>query len=205
MKTMRVQAMRPEPGSHPDEERIEAYSRGVLPEQEVACFEEHILVCELCRGRLAESDAYVSAIKAAARGLKPARPGRRSRWFLPVMAVAAASVVLVWLAVRAGRLNGPEPVVAVVLAANRGVLEAHAPAGRALLLVLDLEGLPEDPGAFRLEMIDSGRRSVWRGTAPNGRTARAAVPAMAPGVYFVRVSAAHGELLREYGLEVGKN
>jgi anti-sigma-K factor RskA len=121
------------------------------------------------------------------------------------MAVAAASVVLVWLAVRAGRLNGPEPVVAVVLAANRGVLEAHAPAGRALLLVLDLEGLPEDPGAFRLEMIDSGRRSVWRGTAPNGRTARAAVPAMAPGVYFVRVSAAHGELLREYGLEVGKN
>jgi hypothetical protein len=172
-----------------------------MPEEEVARFEEHLLVCDLCQTRLAESDAYVSAIKAAARGRKPAP---RPRWILPVMAVAAALVVLIWVGVRAGRLNAPEPAAAVVLAANRGAL-AHAPAGRTLLLVLDLEGLPESPRAFRLETVNSSRERVWQGSAPSGRTARVAVPALAPGVYFVRVSAAHGELLREYGLEVVKN
>ena len=204
IETMRVQAMRPDRGSHPDEERIEAYSRGVLPAEEGPLFEEHLLVCELCQGRLAESDAYISAVKAAATGLSAA-PRRKSRWLLPLIAAAALLVVLVWLGAQASRLNAPEPAVAVALAANRGVLEAHAPAGRALLLALDLEGLPEKPRAFRLEIVNSSRERVWQGSAPNGRTARAAVPAMASGVYFVRVSAARGDLLREYGLEVGKN
>ena len=157
----------------------------------------------LCQGRLAESDAYISAVKAAATGLSAA-PRRKSRWLLPLIAAAALLVVLVWLGAQASRLNAPEPAVAVALAANRGVLEAHAPAGRALLLALDLEGLPETPRAFRLEIVNSARERVWQGSAPNGRTARAAVPAMASGVYFVRVLAARGELLREYGLEVGE-
>jgi len=197
--------MRPDPGNHPEEERIEAYSIGVLPDEEAARLEEHLLICELCQGRLAESDAYVSAIRAAAAGKRRVLSLPKARWFLPVVAMAAALVVMAWVGVRAGRMHGPERTVTVLLAANRGAIEAHAPAGRALLLKLNLEGLPESHGAFGLEIVNSSRARVWQGSAPQGRTARVAVPALAPGVYFVHVSAAHGELLREYGLEVGKN
>jgi hypothetical protein len=197
--------MRPDPGNHPEEERIEAYSRGVLPDEEAARLEEHLLICELCQGRLAESDAYVSAIRAAAADMRPVPLRPKARWFLPMVAMAAALAVMAWVGVRAGRMNGPERTVTVLLAANRGAIEAHAPAGRALLLELDLEGLPESHGSFGLEIVNSSRARVWQGSAPNGRTARVAVPALPPGVYFVHVSAAGGELLREYGLEVGKN
>lgn len=48
------------------EELVESYSLGRLAGEECARFEEHLLVCPVCQGRLSESDAYVSAAKAAA-------------------------------------------------------------------------------------------------------------------------------------------
>jgi hypothetical protein len=197
--------MQSEPMSHPAEEAIESYSRNSLPEEEVARLEEHLLVCEFCRDRISQADAYVSAIRAAARRL-PAevpRPRRRILKFAAAMAAAMSLVLVAWVGVRTGRVSAPLPAMAVDLAANRGAIEAHAPAGRPLLLRLDLEGLPDHGGAFPVEIVNAAGGKVWRGRAPAGSPAHVSVAGLVAGIYFVRVSTGSGELLREYGLEVG--
>jgi hypothetical protein len=92
---------------------------------------------------------------------------------------------------------------AVDLAATRGAaIEAQAPAGRWLLLRLDLSNLPASSG-YRAEMVNRSGNRVWQATVPaRGSKADFKVPGTQPGVYFVRVYRPPGELLREYGLEV---
>lgn len=51
---------------HPDEGELERYSMADLREEEAAGFEEHLLYCERCQRRLAETDAYVAAMRRAA-------------------------------------------------------------------------------------------------------------------------------------------
>lgn len=200
-----VEAMKPQNERHPDDERIEAYSTGSLPEWDEARIEEHLMICDLCQGRLTEMDAYVAAMKEAARRLQPEIAAPRRWWamprFAPVLA-GAAVVAVALLGVRASLVSEPEPALGVTLEANRGVIQAHAPARRPLVLRLDLEGLPETRDSYRLEIVDPGGRWAWHGAAAPGRNGTISVPGLAPGVYFVRISAASGELLREYGLEV---
>ena len=50
---------------HPDEDELEKYSMGDLREAEAAGFEEHLLPCEPCQQRLAETDVYVAAMRRA--------------------------------------------------------------------------------------------------------------------------------------------
>jgi hypothetical protein len=58
--------MAPQPDRHIDEAEVERYSLSVLPEKEAAPIEEHLLVCDSCRVRLAETDLYVEAMRRAA-------------------------------------------------------------------------------------------------------------------------------------------
>jgi len=63
---------------HCDEEAAEQYSMGKLSARKTAQIETHILICEACRRMIAESDAYVAAMrKAAARLRKTQRKPRR--------------------------------------------------------------------------------------------------------------------------------
>jgi hypothetical protein len=98
---------------------------------------------------------------------------------------------------------GEAHAFAVDLAATRGsAIEATAPAGRWLLLRLDLSNLPASP-AYRMEMVDRSGNRVWQATVPaRGSKADFKVPGTQPGVYFVRLYRPPGELLREYGFEV---
>lgn len=48
---------------HPEEERLEQYALGKLAGDELGQVEEHLLVCETCRDRLAELDADIRAIR----------------------------------------------------------------------------------------------------------------------------------------------
>lgn len=50
---------------HIDEDGLELYALGRLAEAHAAPVEEHLLVCEECRQRLAEWDTYVAAMRAA--------------------------------------------------------------------------------------------------------------------------------------------
>ena len=78
-------AMARELNSHLDDGDIEKYSMGGLTDSEAASLEEHLLVCEHCQQRQAESDAYVAAMRRAAGhfhgrpSLAPDAP-ERPRW-----------------------------------------------------------------------------------------------------------------------------
>ena len=193
--------------SHIDEEEIERYSMGAMPEEAVAPFEEHLLICEACQHRLAQTDLYVSAMRQASARLLTAsvRPGF-PWWGFPrlVPAFTGLAVVMVAAGLWLGRpgVNEAHPF-AVDLAATRGAaFEAKAPAGRVLLLRLDLANLPASPG-YRLEMVDRSGNRVWQATVTaRGSKADFKVPGTQPGVYFVRIYRPPAELLREYGLEV---
>src|ERR1017187_8358126 len=55
---------------HMNEEQFEQYSMRAMPEEAIAPFEEHLLVCESCQLRLAETDIYVSAMRQASARLR---------------------------------------------------------------------------------------------------------------------------------------
>lgn len=185
--------MAPNTSRHLDAEEIERYSMGVIPDEECTRFEEHLLLCEICRDRVSESDRVVAALHGAAtrlRGEVSAQPRSRA-WIglLAAAAVIAAVLVFGWSG------GGAKPAVPVVLVAMRGGdLLAHAPAGVPLKLNPDVTGLPAAP-FYVLEIVDAVGRRVWRGPFPG--------PPASPqrkGTYFVRISIGSGEPLREYGV-----
>jgi hypothetical protein len=182
---------------HMDAEDIERYSMGDISEELCAQFEEHLLICETCRIRVAESDEFIRSVRRAGKQIRREGTMRsRSVWrgwptFVAAGALIAAGVVF-------GLMHGrARPEFTVRLAAMRGAeMLAKAPVGAPLVLDPDLTGLPP-AASYRLEMVDAFGKTVWRGAFPGAQ-----VPARPAGLYFVRVSSAGGELLREYGLEV---
>jgi len=65
-----VQAMQPDTGRHIDDDEMERYSMGDAPQERVVQIEEHLLICESCRQRATQSDAYVAAMRRAAAELR---------------------------------------------------------------------------------------------------------------------------------------
>jgi len=198
---------------HMDEEQIEKYSMGAVSEEESALLDEHLLTCGFCRNRVTKSDDYVVAMQGASwHSRRQQRQPKAGRRFFPrlIPFFPAASLIaaagLIGLVAMAGLRpweRETAQVFAVNLVATRGAgIEARAPAGRALVLNLELAGLPVQP-SYRVETVDRLGKVVWQGTVPSQDSkAAASLSGMPAGVYFVRVYAASGELLREYGLDV---
>ena len=59
-----------EPEHHPDDEVIENYALGIIPAEDIAAFEQHLLICAGCQDRMAEMDANVQAMQAEAREIR---------------------------------------------------------------------------------------------------------------------------------------
>jgi hypothetical protein len=193
---------------HAAEADLERYSMHVLPREASARLEEHLLICETCRGRLVEADLYAAAMKDAARDLPPqqhAPEPRQWRWrwpqVMPVFAAAAAIAIAVvaWPLPR----HAASAPFAISLQTMRGPqTQAQAPSRRPLALQLDLTGLAASP-SYRIEMVDRSGNRVWQGAIANPVTpASVTVPPQKRGMYFVRVALPSGETLREYGLEI---
>lgn len=186
-----------------EEGRLEAYASGTLPENEVRAVEEHLLVCPACRERLAETEAYVRAMRAAAaRARAAARRPKPFPWLRPAFALAAAALAVYIGAAAGWRAMRARPAAAeIVLEATRGVNSSTAPAGAPLHLSLDATGLPP-LAEYRVEVVDeTGRGVLGTSAAPiGGRLPVAAPGGLDPGHYFVRVYG--GALLREYALTV---
>ena len=77
--------MTPELNHHIPEEILDEFAMEMLSGQELDLCEEHLLICELCQDRLAETDEYVRLMKDSAttfrqgRGLaKPASAASRA-------------------------------------------------------------------------------------------------------------------------------
>ena len=194
---MLLVVLKPDIHSHIDPENLEKYSLGRTTPDETARVEEHLLVCEHCRRTLEDSDGFGRAMTTAAGRWN--RSGAKSWSKVSVLATAAclllaASVALRW----SGGGATPLAVNLTALRANHG---AAAPAGRALELHPDLTGLPTS-SAFRIELVDQAGKPVWSGELGAAQTAVMA-PAQPAGAYFVRLYTTSGELVREYGLQIG--
>lgn len=191
---------------HISDEDLERYSLNGLPEPDLAVVEEHLLVCPACQDRLEATDAYVRAMREAAvrarrEELPLRRPGGRPQ---PMMAVAAAAALLVAAGVAMRSPGSPPSAADVPLEANRGPMAAHsqAPAGRPLVLRMDIAELAPQAGC-RVEVVDEQGRRLWDGPAVllDGRLAVTVSKPFSPGRYYVRLYSPSSELLREYGLE----
>ena len=132
---------------------------------------------------------------------------------VPVLIGAAFLALVAVVAFRGKRVPEASPPLAVDLRAlGAHALGAHAlgdkgietqvPLGTALLLHLDLAGLPV-PGTYAVEVNDaSGVQVLQESVGARELQATVKVPSVPPGLYFVRVTAPSGELLREYGFRV---
>jgi len=193
-----------EPDRHAEEDELERYSLGEVASDEYARLEEHLLVCEACRERLAVHDLFTRSFTGAAADWRANHPKVEKRgWWSPRLALVMGSLAL--LAVGALWLNRSIPQripapVAIGLSTTRGAAAAaHAPARRPLDVKPDLTGLAVFP-TYDLQVVDAvGGTVVQVKAAPR---AAARISALQPGTYFVRLYSPSGELLREYALQV---
>ena len=200
-------------GEHPTDEALEQYATHSLPEPALAEIEEHLLVCSQCQLQFEEIDAYVSAMRSAAKRLEQEDESKRRYWawvsraltfrrFGWAMAVTALvlGVIALRIAIRPDQTGEP---FALVLEARRGSGMQHAPAGRRLELSLDTQGLPSFP-SYPLEVVDeSGQQQYESRVTAEQSAARASLRAgLRRGTYFIRLYSPSRELLREYGLQI---
>jgi len=186
---------------HMDDDQIERYSMGSLSEEEAERFSDHLMICESCQKRVAESDIYVAAMTQAAGKMRraPRRNKTSSAFWLggAVFAVVAVTALLLPVASRLRHLSAPMPVR---LEAMRGAVPGSTvPVDTRLLLVPDLSDLPVFP-VYRLELVDSIGNRVWDGNLQPQESAPVTLSRV--GTYFARVYSTSGVLLREYGLQV---
>jgi anti-sigma factor RsiW len=196
--------------SHPSEEILEEYVFHRLPEPLTAQIEEHLLICPDCQDAVAETDRFVSALKAAAPALGQVRPGwRKVLEALPRVSISKTSLVpvvallvLAVLAVRRQAQAPPTEPVAVSLSSLRGSgALSPAPAGKPLELRIEAPDLIAG-NQYRVEVVDSAGSFVWKGavTQRDGKLAVSMPKVLGNGVYWVRLYGADSELLREFGL-----
>jgi hypothetical protein len=190
------------PKNHPTEDEFESYSFDRLSGKQTEDFEEHLLICELCQSKFAQTDEYIRLMKAATSEYVGEHGGRLP--FLPRdhalrgNAIAAA-ILLVSCLTALVSWRGPlgEPKT-VILNAYRGAA-SEAPAGRPLDLVIDLKDVRPAAG-YRVEIVDATGQRVWFGGTPARLT-----KGLLPGVYWVRLATDTGEPLREFGLTAIKS
>lgn len=191
-------------GEHPDESVWEEYVFGRLNEEEEAATEEHLLVCDLCRNKLAEVDEFVRLMKFAATH------AAKNRTLLTALRPAlVASGVATACLLAAGLIGVPNPPAASVfvpLKSTRGGIEAafnHAQAKHPLDLFIETaEASPS--GHYRLEVMNATGEPVWSGavSAKAGSLTVHMPKMLRPGLYWVRWYEQPSELLAEYGLKV---
>jgi len=62
---------------HPDLEQIERYCLGEASQAEQERIEEHLLICEHCRSQVQETDAYIAAVRDAAKEARGTQVSRK--------------------------------------------------------------------------------------------------------------------------------
>ena len=172
---------------------------------ELIDLEEHLLWCERCQKRLAHEDNIRQSLRDADTMLRQAPV---TAWRFPRLAWTAALFVgllavagIEWPDLRSFRAAP----TTILLQANRGEYSPSwaAPAGKPLVLVLDLTQLPK-VSSYKLEIVDgAGNPVVQSDEVPHGNQLQARLlNGLGSGAYFIRLYGPTRELLREYSLVV---
>ena len=208
--------MQAEFGEHAGDEKLELYSMGRLEGAQLEAIEEHLLVCASCQDRLADTDIYVRAARAATAKLA-ADPRQESPGFLgrlralalsyePILITAAIAVVLIgvfWIARPSPERLNP-PVAAVVLETARGESTAATVSRDSRpFLRIDVSELPPS-SSYHVELVNARGEAIWHSdaTPSGGKLGVTMEKTLAGGTYWVRLYSPAPEraLLREYGL-----
>lgn len=202
---------------HPSEEYLERYTMRMCSAAEADTLEEHLLICEQCRGRLAHAEEWVSLMKSALPlGPKASpSPGWREtlKHFLavpislkPWALAGAAALTIALLGIPALRLKPTllQEEQSVSLETTRGAAprESAASTGRPLKLLFDVAGLPG--GAKEVTIVDTSGQNHWTGPLPEGQSTLALRASLPSGKYWVRLATPQPERrqLREFALVV---
>ncbi len=197
-------------GPHPHEDEIEEFVFGRLRGTDLDDFEEHLLVCELCRRRLTETETFVASTRAATRkilGAPPPTPKPR-RFSPPALALAGAMAVALLTAsfFILPKFREAQPVD---LTAERGVTRIEARAGNPLNLRLAVGDLGESAPPVRwLEIVNAqgARMHSAAVSAAKGYVLHGAPP-LPQGQAWIRLYSQHSPSpesppLREYSRRV---
>lgn len=193
---------------HLGEPLIDGYVLAKLPADTVTQVEEHLLSCQLCRSRVAQSEDFIFCFQAAARmGARPAprfpmRLWENANFRLPFAAAAALAVLLIGVSVPWPSRSLPDTVV---LRSFRGPeAPQHVRAGKPVLLVFDID-LSADATPHVVELVNRTGGTFGR-YATAGRDGRLSVTIrdLPHGAYWVRLYRGNAQEnpVSEYGLQV---
>jgi hypothetical protein len=198
---------------HGTEEQFEQYALGRLAGADLISLEEHLLLCDACQVRLDEIGPFAIGMREALSlqpAIAPSAPLKE--WFAwlrrPAFAMAiacAAALIAIIAVVSTGVVStgGTKlaPTAMLQLTAIRGEMPATSPAREYDLTLADA---PRAGGPFRVEVVNGSGDSVWKGPADaDSKGAEVKIDeTLKQGDYFVRLYAASGQRLREYGFRI---
>ncbi|MBS1985079.1 MAG: hypothetical protein JST16_12995 [Bdellovibrionales bacterium] len=203
--------------SHIEENSLELYAMGRLPEEQTCSLEEHLLLCEDCQDRLAQFDEFLRAFRhVTQRSPEPElNPWHRFREAIGAVfsmrpmyafgAVATAALALVILVPREQQTLGTYQVALESTRSASNPAVASVPPQHKLDLKLDLRGVPKKD-RYQVTIADAEGETVFTASAEpqNQQLPVSTDKGLRAGQYWVRVSepAAPHALLREYSLTV---
>ena len=194
---------------HIEEDLIEQYAMGVLPEESIAQLEEHLLICSVCQTRLLEADEFLKIFRSAAT---PADMRLSPRWISPFNfrawlwpgALASLTALLIVMSTGDSHLTKLAPSTLLLHSLRGPETAASMASGRPCLLEFDF-AVSADVGDFDISIVNSIGNEVLRQAAElKSGHLFLLVDSLVPGSYWARVIRRERsrELLAEYGLRV---
>jgi hypothetical protein len=195
------------PIQHLEEEVLDRYAMGTLPEESIPGVEEHILSCQYCQARLVETDEFLIHFRAAAAQIDAHRDVSWQRFFRlrrPVWAIPAVIAAALALLIVSPRHAKPQPAVLLLQSLRGPESRAVMSSERPYIMVFDLfvDSAQTD---YEVEVVDDVGKVILEAQAQLAQNRLTVlVNKLKPGVYWVRVyrKQAVRELMEEYGLQV---
>jgi len=192
---------------HIEENLLEQYAMGALPELPRAALDEHLLGCPDCQSRLVQLDAFMAAFRPAVLQMQKQPVRREPFGLLPrlvwLSSVVALAACLLFVIPRPGAYSGA-PAIIQMRALRGPESAARLTSGQPALLVFDVAGQAK-PAKYEIEVVGPSGKAIWTvDTETKGDTLSVPVRKLDPGSFWVRVYREQPEkaLLEEYALRV---